>query len=155
MRTDTFRFTFLNDPTDISGRRDRNLTNARDRSLRQGGNTYAANYSRIQGGVLLEGAFSVHNGEVSDFSAVRAPANTVIFRAADTRTLADEQLGGFGQDLIDERDTKGARGTALWTVGRHAIKGGLEWSRNSNFRNTGTLSDAVNWSFANSLSGLT
>jgi hypothetical protein len=154
-RSDTFSVTFLNDPTDISGRRDRTLTNARDRSRQQGGNNYAVNYSRVQGGVLLEGAYDMHSGEVSDFSAIREAANTVIFRAADTRTLADEQLGGFGQDLIDERDTKGARGTALWTVGRHAIKGGLEWSRNSNFRNTGTLSDAVNWSFANSLSGLT
>ena len=34
---------------DISGRRDRNLTNARDRSREQGGNNYAANYSRIHG----------------------------------------------------------------------------------------------------------
>ena len=36
----TVAFTFLNDPTDISGRRDRDLTNARDRSRVQGGNNY-------------------------------------------------------------------------------------------------------------------
>ena len=42
---DTVSFTFLNDPTDISGRRDRNLTNARDRARVQGGNNYAGNYS--------------------------------------------------------------------------------------------------------------
>ena len=152
---DTVSFTFLNDPTTVTGRRDRNLTNARDRSREQGGNNYAANYSRIQGGVLFEAAYNQHQGEVSDFSAIREPANTIIYRAADVRTLADEQLGGFGQDLIDQRDTKGARATALWTWGRHALKGGLEWSRNENFRNTLTLDDALFWSFSPGLSGLT
>ena len=38
---DTISFTFLNDPTTISGRRDRNITNARDRSREQGGNNYS------------------------------------------------------------------------------------------------------------------
>ena len=95
---DTISFTFLNDPTTISGRRDRNLTNARDRSREQGGNNYAVNYSRIQGGVLLDAAYNQHEGEVSDFSAIREPANTIIYRATDVRTLADEQRGGFGQD---------------------------------------------------------
>ena len=152
---DTISFTFLNDPTTISGRRDRNLTNARDRSREQGGNNYSGNYSRIQGGVLFEAAYNQHEGEVSDFSAIREPANTIIYRATDVRTLADEQLGGFGQDAIDQRDTKGARASALWTWGRHSIKGGLEWSRNQNFRNTLTIDDALNWSFAPGLSGLT
>ncbi len=154
-KNDTASFTFLNDPTTISGRRDRKLTNARDRSREQGGNNYALNYSRIQGGVLLDAAYNQHKGEVSDFSAIRESANTIIFRATDVRTLADEQLGGFGQDLIDKRDTMGARATALWTWGRHAVKGGFEWSRNENFRNTETLGDALNWSFTNGLSGLT
>ena len=86
---------------------------------------------------------------------IREPANTVIYRATDVRTLADEQRGGFGQDLIDLRDTKGARATALWTWGRHALKGGVEWSRNENFRNTLTLDDALFWSFSPGLSGLT
>jgi hypothetical protein len=153
-RNDSVSFTFLNDPTNVSGRRDRNLTNARDRSRKQGGNNYAANYSRIQGGVLFEGAYNHHEGDVSDFSAIRERANTVIYRATDVRTLADEQRGGFGQDLIDERDTKGARATALWTWGRHALKGGVEWSRNENFRNTLTIDNALHWSFSPGLAGL-
>jgi hypothetical protein len=153
---DTISATFLNDPTSITGRRDRNLTNARDRGREQGGNNYSVNYSRFfSGGLLLEGAYNQHQGEVSDFSSIRQSSNTVIYRAADVRTLADEQLGGFGQDLIDQRDTKGARGTALWTIGRHTLKGGLEWSRNDNFRNTETIADAVQFSLASGLSGLT
>ena len=153
--SDTFSFTFLNDPTDISGRRDRNLTNARDRRREQGGNNYSANYSRLQGDVLFEAAYNLHNGEVSDFSAIRQPSNTVIFRSSDVRTLAEEQLGGFGQDLVDRRDTQGARATALWTGGRHSVKGGLEWSRYDNFRNTTTIDDIIEWSLQPGLSGFT
>ena len=41
---DRVSFTFLNDPTDISGRRDCTLTNGRDCSRVQGGNNYAFNY---------------------------------------------------------------------------------------------------------------
>ena len=154
--SDTLSATFLNDPTTITGRRDRDLTNARDRAREQGGNNYSVNYSRFfSGGLLLEGAYNRHEGEVSDFSAIRQAANTVIFRAADVRTLADEQLGGFGQDIIDERNTQGVRGSALWTLGRHTLKGGLEWARNDNFRNTTTIEDALQWSISSGLSGLT
>jgi hypothetical protein len=153
--SDTVSFTFLNDPTDISGRRDRNLTNARDRARVQGGNKYALNYSRLQGNVLLEGAFNMHDGEVTDLSAIRDTSNTVIYRTADVRTLADEQQGGFGQDLVDQRDTKGVRGVATWNIGRHSVKGGLEWSRNNNFRNTTFIGDEVQWSFQPGLSGFT
>ena len=153
--SDTVSFTFLNDPTDISGRRDRNLTNARDRSREQGGNNYSANYSRIMGGLLLEGAYTYHNGEVSDFSAIRESANTVIYRAADVRTLSDEQRGGFGQDLIDQRDTQGVRVNGVWTGGRHTAKAGFEWSSNTNFRNSAILNNITNWSFQPGLSGFT
>ncbi len=53
-RNDTIGFTFINDPTDISGRIDRNLTNARDRARVQGGDNYTLNYSRLQGPALFE-----------------------------------------------------------------------------------------------------
>ena len=36
----TIGFTFLNDPTEVSGSRDRDVTNARDSSRVQGGNNY-------------------------------------------------------------------------------------------------------------------
>jgi hypothetical protein len=45
--SDSLSFTFLNDPTDISGSDNRDITNARDRSIEQGGNRYAINYSRV------------------------------------------------------------------------------------------------------------
>ena len=153
-RTDSISFTFLNDPTDISGRRDRDLTNARDRARVQGGNNYSLNYSRLQGSFLIEGAFNMHNGEVTDLSAIRDVSNTVVFQSSDVRTLADEQLGGWGQDVIDQRDTLGVRGTLQWNVGRHTVKGGLEWSRNENFRDLLYQDDQLVTSFAPHLSGI-
>ena len=107
------------------------------------------------GGLLVDGAINIHNGEVSDFSAVQAQSNTVIYRGTDTRLLTDEQRGGWGQSAIDQRDTKGVRATATYNRGLHTFKGGFEWSRNNNFRNTTYIDDALVWSFAPHLSGLT
>ena len=98
---DTLSFTFLNDPTDISGSRDRDVTNARDRRRVQGGNNYHLKYNRLFGGVLVEGSYSRHNWEVSDFAVVPGPRNSIVFRDTDVRTLEDEQLGGFGLDDLD------------------------------------------------------
>ena len=152
---DTLSFTFLNDPTDISGSDNRDITNARDRSIVQGGDRYAINYSRLLGPALIQAAYNVHNGEVSQFSSIREPLNTVLFRGTDTRTLADEQLGGFGQDLINERDVKLATASIQWNIGRHTIKAGGEFQMNRNLRNTLFLDGATYTSLASHLSGLT
>jgi hypothetical protein len=154
-RSDSVSFTFLNDPTDISGRRDRNLTNARDRARVQGGNNYTFNYSRLQGPALLEVAYFMHNGEVTDLSAIREASNTVVYRSTDTRVLTDEQRGGFGQDLVNQRDTKGVRGSVQYTFGKHTIKGGLEWQKNENFRNTTFIGGSTFTTLQPGLSGLT
>jgi hypothetical protein len=152
---DTLSFTFLNDPTDITGRRDRELTNARDRAREQGGNRYAINYSRLVGGALFEAAFNIHNGEVSDFSAIREAFNDVLYRSTDDRTLDDEQLGGYGRDLIDQRDVKLGTATLQWNFGRHTVKGGGEFQMNQNFRNTLYIDGATYTSVAPHLSGIT
>ncbi len=51
---DMVSFTYLSDPTDVTGRRDRDITNARDRAREQGGHRYLANYTRVWGNTLLE-----------------------------------------------------------------------------------------------------
>ena len=150
----TLSFTFLNDPTDISGRRDRDVTNARDRRREQGGNNYHLKYNRLLGRVLVEASYSRHNGEVSDFAVVPGPRNSIVFREADARTLADEQLGGFGLDDVDQRDTEGYKGTAVVQVGDHALHGGVELLRNSNFRDT-VYDGGLYTSLAAPLAGLT
>ena len=98
--------TYLSDPTEVSGRRQRDITNARDRAREQGGSRYSGNYTRVWGGTLLEIGANKHNGEVTDLSAIRESRNDVLFQTADTRVLTDEQVGGFGRDLIDQRDNK-------------------------------------------------
>ena len=151
---DTLAVTFLNDPTGISGSRDRDVTNARDVRRVQGGNNYHARYDRLFGDLLVEGSYSRHNGEVSDFAVVSGPRNGIVFRNTDVRTLADEQLGGFGVDEVDQRDTEGVKATALVQVGRHALHGGVEFTRNTNFRDT-VFDGGLYTSLSGSLAGLT
>ena len=151
---DTLSFTFLNDPTDISGSRDRDVTNARDRRRVQGGNNYHLKYHRVFGGLLVEGSYSRHNGEVSDFAVVPGARNSIVFRETDVRSLADEQLGGFGLDDLDQRDTEGFKGTAVVQVGRHAVHGGVEFMRNTNFRDT-VYDGGLYVSLSPALAGLT
>ena len=154
---DTLSATFLNDPTDITGRSERTITNARDRSRVQGGDRYSVNYSRLLGSAVVDLGYNKHNGEVSDFSVIRESLNTVVFRRTDTRTLADEQLGGFGEDIVDQRDTQLFHGSLQWNLGRHTVKFGGEFLENSNFRNRLLIGDTKSTylSLANHLSGLT
>ena len=77
---ETLGFTFLNDPTEVSGSRDRDVTNARDSSRVQGGNNYHLKYTRLFGDLLVEGSYSRHNGEVSGFAALPGSRNSIVFR---------------------------------------------------------------------------
>jgi hypothetical protein len=150
---DLISFTYLSDPTEITGRRERDITNARDRGQEQGGHRYGALFTRVAGNVLFEIGANKHNGEVSQFSAIRQAQNSILFQGSDIRTLEDEQLGGFGQDLINERDTMGVRGSMSYTTGRHTFKGGIDWSQNDNFRDTLYLDSAIYESVAAKYAG--
>jgi hypothetical protein len=152
---DTVTATFLSDPTDITGSRDRTITNARDRSRTQGGSRYSVNYSRLMGNAIVDLGYNKHNGEVSDFSVIRQGSNAIVFRRTDVRTLADEQKGGFGSDLIDQRDTETYRGALQLNKGRHTLKFGAEYLQNQSFRNSLTLGDTKSAysSLSNGLSG--
>ena len=134
--SDMVSFTYLGDPTEVNGRRERDITNARNRAMQQGGNRYGGLYTRVWGGALVEFGVTKHNGELSQLSAIREGTNDVIFQRTDTRTLADEQLGGWGQDQINQRDTQSVRGSLSYTWRNHTFKGGAEYSENANFRDT-------------------
>ncbi len=134
-KNDTLSFTFFNDPTDITGSRDRTITNARDRATVQGGNNYTGAFSHLFENVILDLRYSKHNGELSRTSTIREASNDVSFRTGDVRSIEDEQLGGFGLDLIDTRDSEGYGGSLQWTIARHTIKGGVEYQKNLQFNN--------------------
>jgi hypothetical protein len=150
---DLLSFTYMSDPTEITGRRERDITNARDRGQDQGGHRFGGLYTRVTGNVLLEIGANKHNGEVSQFSAIRESQNSILFQGTDVRTLADEQLGGFGQDLINQRDTIGFRGSASYVWGRHTFKGGVDWAKHINFRDTLYLNSAIYESIASKYLG--
>jgi len=133
---DLFSVSYMSDPTEISGRRQRDITNARDRAREQGGARYSGTYTRVWGGTLLEIGANKHNGEVTDLSAIRDSRNDVLFQSTDARVLTDEQVGGFGRDLIDERDNRAIRGSLQRAWRNHTVKVGAEFNRSDNFRDT-------------------
>ena len=133
---DLVSFTYLSDPTEITGRRDRDITNARDRAREQGGHRFLGYYTRVWGNTLLEVTANKHNGEVTDLSAIRESRIDVLFRGTDSRTLTDEQQGGFGRDLVDQRDNRAVRATLQRIFGSHTVKVGGGWENPKNFRDT-------------------
>ena len=138
---DTLSFTFMTDPTNVSGRREATIPNSNDRARTQGGNRYNGLYTRVFGGAAFEVGYAKHNGEVTDESVIREGHNTVVFRTTDVRTQADQDLGGWGSDLIDQRDTRIAHANLQWNMAAHTLKVGAEYATNENFRNSLTIGD--------------
>ncbi|MFN2443876.1 MAG: carboxypeptidase regulatory-like domain-containing protein [Thermoanaerobaculia bacterium] len=143
--------TFANDPTEVTGLRDRNILNERDRAQDQGGDRFQVNYNGIFGGnFLFDASAGKHEGEVSIFSAIDDIRNDVLFQTDDPRTLADEQIGGEGNLNISERNTEFAKATVegifntRW--GNHTLKAGLDLENHINFRNSNFIGGAQYWS---------
>lgn len=131
---DTLSLMFLNDPFDRSGSTDPTVVNSRDRQRIQGGNNYSANYSRIWRGFLIDGAFNKHDAEITDLSVDRTARNTIAYQRTTTRTLADEQLGGFGQDFPETRPTLQAKASMNYVWNGHRLKAGYEWAQHKDIR---------------------
>ena len=105
----------------------------------------------------MDVGWNKHNGEVSRFSVINEPQNDLFFRAGDDFTRADQELGGWGQELIDERDTQLFHGALNHSIQQHELKFGFEYTERSNFRDAYLLgSPPATWtSLDNSLMGLT
>ena len=126
---DLLSFMFLNDPQDRSGSTDASIPNNRSVARVQGGNNFSTTYSRVWSRLLVDAAFNHHQGEISDEAVVRDKnRNTVVFQRTDTRTIADEQLGGAGSDIPEFRPTTQFRGSAQYQTGVNRIKAGYEWA---------------------------
>lgn len=132
---DLVSFMFLNDPFERTGSLDPTVVNSRDRARKQGGNNYSATYNRVWSELLLDVAYNNHKAEISDVSTQRTARNTVAFQRTDSRTLADEQLGGFGQDFPEFRPTEAVSASASWQNAMHRVKGGFDFSRQQDDRN--------------------
>ncbi|MDQ3281758.1 MAG: TonB-dependent receptor [Acidobacteriota bacterium] len=151
---DRLSATYTDDPTEISGQRTRSLLNSRDFAQQQGGSRYSLDYNRVfNQNFLLDASVGKHNGEVSRIAAIGAIRNTVVFQKADTRTLFDEQVGGEGNNNVDERDSEFAKaaleGVLDTNWGSHSLKFGGETERHINFRNSNFIGGAQYTSIAN------
>ena len=65
---------------------------------------------------------------------MRTPLNSVAYQAGSARTLADEQLGGFGQDFPETRPTLQAKASAMWVIKGNRFKAGYEWAQHKDIR---------------------
>lgn len=139
--------TYTDDPTEISGQRDNSLFNSRDFAQETGGSRFTIDYNRVfNQNLLLDGSIGKHNGETSRIAAIQEIRNDVIFQAADAHSLSAEQLGGEGNNNLNERDTDFWRGSVEGifdtNFGSHTAKFGLESEKHINFRNSNFVGGA-------------
>jgi hypothetical protein len=125
---------FLNDPFERSGSIDPSVVASRDRARKQGGNNYSASYNKVWNNVLFDAGWNSHKSEITDLAIDRTNRNTIAFQRTDTRTLADEQLGGFGQDFPEFRPTQGGKLSVQWQTALNRVKGGFEFARHQDQR---------------------
>ncbi len=129
---------FLSDPTDISGTRDNNNSNARDRATEQGGERYSLNYSRVWGRLVLDAAYSDHEGDLNQVSSIPEARNTVAFRRGDPFTQAEEEQGGWGSNNLQFRGSEAFKASMELLVGsrwgEHTVKFGGDVSETRVFQ---------------------
>ncbi len=128
-------FAFINDPQTRDADTDSTVANSRIRRREQGGNNFTVGYNRVMSNTLFDAGFSYHDAAISDFTVENTSRNTVAFQTGMVRTLADEQLGGFGQNFPETRPTVQFRASVqhVWR-NRHTLKGGFEWARHEDHR---------------------
>jgi len=128
-KANTIGLVFLNDPSTGTSSTNGSVANSRISRAEQGGNNYSATYNRSWGKALIDLAVNSHDTQLSTYAANTASRNNVSFQAADTRTLADEQLGGAGVNFPETRPTFQVRVAAQRQMANHTLKAGFEWAR--------------------------
>ncbi len=144
---------FLSDPTDISGQNNNTLSNARDFGQEQGGERFTVRYSRAWDALTFDVGFSKHESDLNRAPAIAAIRNDISFRAGDSRTQAEEQLGGEGNVNFDTRGTETINASLDYYFdtgfGSHTVKGGIELTDLDHFRNNNFFGDAQYTSISN------
>ncbi|MCH9650241.1 MAG: TonB-dependent receptor [Deltaproteobacteria bacterium] len=148
-KSDLISGLFLSDPQEQNGRFNNDLTNARDFAREQGGDRYSINYSRVWSSLVFDLGFSSHEGKLDDAPSAftsNGSRNDVAFLFGDDHSAADDQGGGYGFTLEDQRDNEAFKGSAEYLAssswGDHTLKGGIELAENTNVRNNLTIGNA-------------
>lgn len=98
---------FFNDPLDRSGSLIPTTVNSRSNVRKQGGDNYKLEYSHDWENLGLSAYTYKHEAEVSDLASTNDPFNNVAYHTnRTTATNADLSLGGAGQNVITNRDSK-------------------------------------------------
>ena len=122
---------FLNDPSDVTGRhRSRRWPTAATAPACRAATTTRGTYSRIWSATLLDvGAQQARRRNHRPLGDPTSRATPSPSRPPTARTLADEQLGGFGQDLLETRATRQSADRCSDSWKQPQFKGGFEWAQ--------------------------
>lgn len=134
--------TFFNDPTTVTGSTVSTTLNNRDRSQELGGKNYKLEYSRDMENLRVSAYAFRHESELSSFAADRSATNNVaFFNANPSPSIAQRSQGGFGSDVITERNRDEVGVNAEYfletaSMGTHTIKSGFLVSKNEFFEDS-------------------
>lgn len=136
---------FLTDPRDENGRFERSIPNPADSTRERGGERWSFSYNRVWSSAALEAAVTDHSSDFNQFPKNRTNNNDVSFAPGTEFSSAEEELGGSGVDIIDERSTDSVRGSFEYLFdsgwGDHALKFGVvDWG-STLFENPQTVGD--------------
>ena len=99
--------TFFNDPLTQSGSLNPTTVNSRSNITEQGGDNYKFEYSHDWANLSIGAYAFQHEGQLSTLASTADPFNDVAYHTGrDTKTNADLQLGGAGQNTFTSRDNK-------------------------------------------------
>ena len=137
---------YLSDPWDRDGSFNNQTSNNRDISAERGGSRVTGTYSHVFDSLVLEVGYADHEADQDTIPSNLATRNDINFRGADNpNDIAITQVGGSGTQILETRGTETLRGSAEYlldsTWGSHTLKGGVEISENSDFRDTSTTGD--------------
>ncbi|WP_250459210.1 TonB-dependent receptor [Microbulbifer litoralis] len=141
--------TYFNDPTDISGSRQSDTLNNRDRAQSLGGDNYKLEYSHSWDNMLLTLEAASHEGEISSLAADKSTRNDVAYLGGDP-SKSDLDRGGYGSDSIQfrNRDTWAATFEYFLDTnwGSHEIKVGYSNTENERMRDFSYTGDGAQYS---------
>jgi len=133
-----FSGTYLTDPFDRDGTLDSTRSNQEDYARDQGGDRYTVRLTQVWSSWIFEANVYDHEGDISNLSVIREPANAITFLAPYAPTVEEEALGGYGADLIETRGSKSwsvtAEGSFDSSFGNHTLKFGYEKPEYNDFQ---------------------
>ena len=120
---------YLTDPTDWTGRFDRDIPNSADETRERGGERWSASYNHVWNRASAEVAVTDHTADRKELAKVRDHAAVASFAPGVDFTSAEERLGGSGLDDDNFRATDSVRASLEYLFdtswGDHSLKFGI------------------------------